>query len=306
MKIRTLTAVGALAAAVTLTGSTLATAAPGLPIPGGLDFGSVDVFGSLGLAGPNSEHGLEAVDNFRDVAGPGYVNEDGQALNPGVFYRSNAPLKPTAADKAHLSELGITHSYDMRHGDEITDQYVGGQVDLPTGIDYVHAEIGFANLMELAYQLQTPDDAREYMEDTNRRFVTEQDRLDGFNMVLTGLAVNGDPQMFHCTSGKDRTGWVSYLLLSIAGVDEETIFSDYLLSNETLAADNAKTLGMVGMAGLDPDVFAPLLGVERSYLEAGIDELHTRFDDVEDYLTSAAGLGLDQDTVDALRTKLVG
>ena len=41
--------------------------------------------------------------------------------------------------------------------------------------------------------------------------------------------------MFHCTAGKDRTGFASALIFSLFGIDHETIIDDYLLSNKTSA-----------------------------------------------------------------------
>ena len=40
------------------------------------------------------------------------------------------------------------------------------------------------------------------------------------------------PALFHCTTGKDRTGWAAAALLSLLGVPEDVIFQDYLRSND--------------------------------------------------------------------------
>ena len=51
--------------------------------------------------------------------------------------------------------------------------------------------------------------------------------------------------LFHCTAGKDRTGWAAALLLHLAGVDDATILEDYLLTNSFSSATREKYLGMV-------------------------------------------------------------
>lgn len=329
--LRSTTAV-VLAATLTLAGASAASAAPAvspapalgapgspsalgslgapeaLGSPGLLgSLGSLDVGGSLGSVtseGPDAPV-LETISNFRDVAGSGYVGEHGK-LNTGVFFRANAPTKTNEADLATLAGLGITHSYDMRAQDEIDNQYVGGQAVLPDETEYVHVPIDFADIVEMATQIQSPDEAREYMVSTNRGFVTDEQTRAQFGQVLTGLAQNGDPQMFHCTSGKDRTGWIGYLLLSIAGIDQETIMDDYLLSNANLEQDNERIMQIISSA-LSPEAaenLYPLLIVEPEYLQAGIDQLHDDYDDVDSYLTD--GLGLSDDTIETLRDKLVG
>ena len=51
--------------------------------------------------------------------------------------------------------------------------------------------------------------------------------------------------LFHCTAGKDRTGWAAALLLHLAGVDDATILEDYLLTNSFSSATREKYLGLV-------------------------------------------------------------
>ena len=53
------------------------------------------------------------------------------------------------------------------------------------------------------------------------------------------------PPLFHCTAGKDRTGWAAALLLHVAGVDDATILEDYLLTNTFSSATREKYLGLV-------------------------------------------------------------
>jgi len=51
--------------------------------------------------------------------------------------------------------------------------------------------------------------------------------------VLTIIAEpDNHPVVFRCTQGKDRTGIMSAVLLSILGVSEETIIEDYALTNQ--------------------------------------------------------------------------
>ena len=45
------------------------------------------------------------------------------------------------------------------------------------------------------------------------------------------------PQLFHCTAGKDRTGFAAALVLLSLGVDREQVMVDFLLSNYYLAGN---------------------------------------------------------------------
>ncbi len=96
------------------------------------------------------------------------------------------------------------------------------------------------------------------------------------------------------------------LLQSIAGVPAQTIMDDYLLSNTYLQATNEKILAQISQA-LSPQVatnLEPALGVDASYLEAGLAQIASDYGTVDGYLTE--GLGLTPDTIALLKAKLVG
>ena len=49
--------------------------------------------------------------------------------------------------------------------------------------------------------------------------------------MLLDLAHSDGPVLYHCSGGKDRTGWTSFLLQTIAGVDMATRVQDYMATN---------------------------------------------------------------------------
>ncbi|NED82509.1 tyrosine-protein phosphatase, partial [Streptomyces sp. SID11233] len=70
--------------------------------------------------------------------------------------------------------------------------------------------------------------------------------------------------LYHCTAGKDRTGWATAALLTALGVPRETVTDDYLASNTYRAAGNAAALA--AMPADQAAVYKPLLDVRREYL----------------------------------------
>ncbi|MEE3849692.1 tyrosine-protein phosphatase [Gordonia sp. LSe1-13] len=285
------------AAAIAVAGSFLfagtAAAAPGaFPAFGSSGFGSSapDVVDTPRLA---------SLDNFRDAAGGGYMNKYGVRMQTGVFYRSNA-ISPSDPDLAVLAGLNLTAAYDLR-----TDGEVADKADrLPGGVAYVRVPVDSGNLNEIA-ELRSPDEARRYMADANRAFVTDPAARASFGKLLTELAETPGAQIYHCTAGKDRTGWVSALLQSIAMVPEETIMRDYLLTNKYTAESIAKSYeGLTASQGeAVAEIYRPLLGVEAGYLQAGLDELSARYGTVDNYLRT--GLGLSRETIVTLGHKLL-
>lgn len=65
------------------------------------------------------------------------------------------------------------------------------------------------------------------------------------------------PIVFHCTAGKDRTGMITCLILSLLGVDDKAIVEDYSLSANVYAEmnDHKAMVGALSQRSLDPKKF---------------------------------------------------
>lgn len=240
---------------------------------------------------------LASVDNFRDVAGFGYPTADGGTLRTGVFFRSN-DLRLTEDDHGTLTELGLTAILDLRSHMEIElhpDPHV-------PGADPLHFDaIGIP--METVAQLQTREAAEDLMATVYRGFVTEEKSRVAFGAALRQLAQDG-PQLFHCSAGKDRTGWLAALLLHIGGVDDAIIRDDYLLTNERSATSRARVEAQIAEHAGDHmvPVFEPTLIADLAFLNAASEAVDTHFGSRASYLRD--GLGLDDAVLDRLRQRL--
>ena len=105
----------------------------------------------------------------------------------------------------------------------------------------------------------------------------------------------GRALLWHCSDGKDRAGCAAMLLLFALGASEETVYQDYLLTNEynedVLEAARKKAEAI----HLPPDkldLFLILSGcVSRLYLENAQKAMTEHFGSVEGYLSGALGIG---------------
>lgn len=252
---------------------------------------------------------LTSVDNFRDVAGIAAevhgiatggtgavetVAHDGE-MRTGVFYRSNALAHLSDADSATMTSLGIGGVIDLRTPSEIA----AAPDILPEGASYLNVNV--IGSSGVSVSLTTPAAAEAFMQDMNRAFVTDATQRENLRTVLLELANASNAELYHCTAGKDRTGWVSALLQSIAGASSETIMTDYLATNAYSSPSIAATL-----SALPPSyaaIYAKVLGVEASYLQAGLDQVIASYGSMQAYLTE--GLGLTQADLWVLRAKMV-
>jgi protein-tyrosine phosphatase len=242
---------------------------------------------------------LASADNFRDLAGPGYTNADGQPLRAGVLWRSNE-LQLLDEDAATLTALDIGAVYDLRSSYEVEAH---PDIELPHAT-WHHVEVGG---IPPGAGAELPDAAAALAEmfAVYRRFVTDADARKSFGTLLRGLATSSRPQVFHCTAGKDRTGWAAALVLHVAGVSDEVIVADYLLTNERSAGTRAKYLGMIAdHLGADRvSIFEPTFVADVTYLRAAQEQAVASYGSIGGYLRD--GLGLEDDVIAALRARLL-
>lgn len=269
---------------------------------GGSDAGSAAA-SAMSHAATKPTPRLTSVDNFRDLAGTNdgvaYLTITGQKLRRGVFYRSNV-LAPSAPDLATLNTMGIKTVYDLR----TTSESQQTPDTLPSGATLVSVNI-FGTDSAAAPPDPSSFDAAAWMEQIEREFVTDAGIRSRFGELFMDMANGPNAQLFHCTSGKDRTGWTAAVLLSLVGVPPKTVMEDYLLTNVyTAASMKSQYDSIVATYGKTyADAFLPMLGVQPSFLLAGFDQVAKSYGSMDNYITN--GLGLSTRTQAQLKAKLL-
>ena len=264
---------------------------------------------------------LSTVPNFRDLAGisannggTGFADttsNDG-VMRTGVFYRSNALnyLTPNSPDWNTLSALHIGRDIDLRTPNEIygtpgPPPITAAQDVVPAGVTWTNINIyGTPGPIPSPFD-GTPANAISFMQTGYQAFVTDPLQQNGFRTVLLTLAHDSGPDLWHCSGGKDRTGWTSVILQSIAGVPEATIMQDYMATNLYMAGliSITKVHFLLENPSWNPTTIDDLLGVQSSYLQAGLDQVVATYGSMSAYLTQ--GLGLTQADIYVLRAKMV-
>jgi protein-tyrosine phosphatase len=112
------------------------------------------------------------------------------------------------------------------------------------------------------------------------------------------------PAVFHCTTGKDRTGWAAAVLLTLLGVPKETVMVDFLRSNDNTLSQYKPVIDRFVAAGGERDIPVAIFGVKAKYLEASFDEMQKRYGKIENYFTNA--LGIDAAGQKVLRELFLG
>ncbi|WP_327386685.1 MULTISPECIES: tyrosine-protein phosphatase [unclassified Streptomyces] len=234
---------------------------------------------------------FERLHNFRDLGG--YRSADGRTVRWGTVYRADSLGKLADGDWERFLELGIGTVIDLRYPWEIEAK---GRVPEAERFRYVNLSIEHRPYDQA--EIDPDIDPWRYLAD---RFaeVTE-DGAEEIRQVLEELAQAPAPLVFHCTSGKDRTGLIGVFLLTLLGVDRADVLADFALTElatERLAADwRAAHPGRVmkwPSYGRAPAVIMELV----------LADLEARYGSVHGYLTDR--VGLSERTAQRLRSRLL-
>lgn len=252
-------------------------------------------------AAPGAELATDGIPNLRDVGG--YVTADGRRVRRGLVYRSTALDAASDADLRSLRERDIRTVVDLRTASERTsapDRLPEGAVAVDLDVMADSPGSSPAKLAELA---ASPEQAVRMLATTDvdavfdriyRELVSLPSARASYRALFGALADEASlPALYHCTTGKDRTGWATAALLLLLGVDEPTVIEDYLLSNPYLEGKQEQLLRVFAAHGGDPERLKAMMGVKAEYLQSAIAEARSSYGTIEGYFTDGLGLGPD-------------
>ncbi|WP_371615577.1 tyrosine-protein phosphatase [Streptomyces sp. NBC_00454] len=257
------------------------------------------------------------VANLRDLGGTPLSG--GRTVRPGLVLRSGQLDRLDVDSDPAVAALGLRTVIDFRTDAERADH----PDRVPAGARLLIADAladkmssgpaGMPVAAQLKDLLSDPAVAEEHLGGGKaqalfggvyRSLVSSGSAQASYRTLLTELAdPQSGPLLFHCTAGKDRTGWGATVVLSLLGADDETLMSEYLSVNPAVRQAFAPMIEGFTAAGGDPDIALALIGVFPSYLEAAMDEVNTRYGSMEKYVRE--GLGISDETVEALRARLI-
>lgn len=256
-------------------------------------------------AGGSLGHALQlsAATNLRDLGG--YRTADGRTVARELVFRSDVFSPLTEHDIANLARVNLKTVYDLRTVPEVKAQ----PDQLPPHVSIVSlnvlADAQSAAPAQLEALLHDPKRAtatlgggkvEAHFADGYREFVSLPSAKQAYRALYLALTERSNlPAAFHCTTGKDRTGWAAAALLTLLGVPKDIVTADYLRSNDNLLSYYKSTIDHFAQAGGDPAIPIAILGVKREYLEASFSEMQTRHQTIENYFAEALGMdGISQ------------
>ena len=251
--------------------------------------------------------------NARDLHG--LKNRKGKTIKKNSLFRSDALFKISSEDMRRLKEENnLKEIIDFRGEDEINEHTVDPSVD---GVKHIYLPLnnGIRNqvtrehkehsdnkevegIINFFYYLDEKADITYATEKLYRQFVSNEIGVKNLSNFLNEVLSCDGLLIYHCTDGKDRTGVATYLLLKILDFDDETIFYDYLLTNENVVEKRKRRRELFLSCGIDNEIILNssdiIAGVRENWLKAAVDEINNRYQGVDSYIENILGFSKEK------------
>jgi len=227
---------------------------------------------------------LENASNLRDLGG--YPTANGRHTRYGLVFRAPALIALSPADEAAIAALGIKITCDLRGERESEANPVilpGARVEkLP-----IEPSVG-GGLRDILRTGEASGDITPRHMLALLREAYEAYALSSHSRYRRIFALLGSddtlPLLFHCSAGKDRTGFGAALLLSALGVDWDHVMQDYLATNTLWRREIASNFEM------QDDLLNTLLSAHAPLLEAAFAAIEREYGSLNAYLERAIGV----------------
>lgn len=228
---------------------------------------------------------LEGTCNTRDIGG--IDTEYKCKIKKGLLFRSDKLSYLTEKDYDILRKRGIKQIIDFRSEKEKRRE--------PNVVpsDFIYKEIPIEldkkmlNDIKLSLNYSSVYRLEEMMKKCNRDFVVKYSKH--FSEFIKTILKTKLPTLFHCSFGKDRTGFATAIIHYICGVSKKDIFRDYLLSNDYIKNDidreYEKMYKILDIPNANPSKLLPLILVKREYLHDSFNSAKNIYGSFDNYIS---------------------
>ena len=245
--------------------------------------------------------GIEKKRNLRDLGG--YKTQNGKHVKKGYFFRSSRLMDFDQAELKILNSLNIKKIYDLRSKEEVKDS------PDPTlkGAEYIHSsaaarvdgtEVNFSPAALIAENVYS----KECNDEFTHKVYGNLPFSYAYKRMFEDIVAGNVPILFHCSSGKDRTGIAAILILLALGVDEETAMYDYMLTNEYRKEYIERFKKDFPLTKLDGELAGMLLayeGVTYTNADYSLKRIKEKYENYDEYFEKE--YNLDKDALQRLR-----
>lgn len=242
---------------------------------------------------------ITGIQNFRDLGG--YKSSKTEKnIRWGMLYRSAQIDSIAPCTLQELQSIGIKTIIDLRTKEEYSNL-----PQLDDKFHTVHIPIAAAKMDSILQDVQdekiSPDTIYRLVKDTYQDLVNKYQKeiKEVFTLLLDA---DNYPILIHCTTGKDRTGIISALILASLGVNEEVMMDDYSLSNNFFNIPKASKYAYQLPTRVQ-EAITTIYSAREIYLSAAKDDIEKKYGGMSSYLKK--NIGLSNDDTKRLRNILL-
>lgn len=248
---------------------------------------------------------LEGALNVRDLGG--LPLKEGRHVKKGKLIRSGRLSDLTDHDKNILvNDWNVTTIVDLRNEQEISEHpdvvldgvslknicLLSGEKKAISREDYGLSMSLFA--INRAKSLLEDGGSKKLLEGMYGQMAENEECIDRIREFFALLLIQEEGSLiWHCTSGKDRTGVLGVLLLLLLGSDLEVAKEDYLYTNEQNHMYRESLLERMRKRGAEENVIEEmriLESVDWIYIESFLNTLVNRYGSIDLFLTNVIGM----------------
>ncbi len=244
---------------------------------------------------------FQGTNNTRDLGG--YQTTDGRRVRWGKLYRSDDLNSIRKSDWNYWQGLELGGLIDFREPE--VWQRKPDRLPENATLEEQHLPVFDTGTTRQEYRklLQSFDPDKKSSEEilvkNNQIYVSQY--TETFAQAFQLLLDQEQPLLYHCTAGKDRTGFMSAMVLLTLGVPQETVVRDYMASNFYLNQRIRRRTRLAPIIGIHSRAALPLLEVRPLYLKAAFQLIEEQYGSIDNYIRD--GLGISEEERKKLQQK---
>ncbi|MCR5741556.1 MAG: tyrosine-protein phosphatase [Gammaproteobacteria bacterium] len=230
--------------------------------------------------------------------------KDGKRVRKNLFIRSSELSKLTAKDRRILKdEYNLSLVIDLRDNRESSKR-----VDkLNNEIDYLYMPVYREPLDGISrgekFKLKELKDKIPSLVDLYRYLILSDDCTESLSKTIKLIMNNrGGSILWHCSTGKDRVGLITLIILYMLNVDLDIIRDDYLYSNKNLNGRSRLYAMGVFLATFSRIAYRKMrliFSVQKEYFESAINAMIEKFGSIEGYILN--GLKIKEEEIEEFK-----
>ncbi len=231
---------------------------------------------------------MQNIKNFRPLA-YSLINAQGKGIKKHMIFRSGELSKASIEEIDEIISLGIKSIFDLRSDYEQQAQMSNSNLKI---YGYNISQSTSKKRMDAEFLKQLANsDVDQFMMSLYREYLALSPVLKPLFQHIIKIRT---PFLFHCSAGKDRTGIIGAILMSLLDFDLESIYQEYLKIDFRILNDAIENQKKDGLSEEMIHKLIPLSGVNPIYLDEFFKTILSNYQTMNQYFYQFLDLTQDE------------